>query len=148
MRAALAPCRESSLSRTRDLDTIKTQQTLARVFAGSGAMLAAVGGIVLGIAHMSSEHEPATAQVSMACLPSHCALTLSVAAACGLSIDPSLDGKRCDSLTAFDGATAHHACRRRRGRDRAADHSRTARDDDAEYPHPPALPHRRLRPPP
>jgi hypothetical protein len=60
----------------RDLDTIETQQTLARVFAGSGAVLAAVGGVLLGLAYASSERKPTT-EVSMSCTLSRCQGVLS-----------------------------------------------------------------------
>ncbi|HTU59768.1 MAG TPA: PEGA domain-containing protein [Polyangiales bacterium] len=55
----------------RDLETIETQQTLARVFAGSGAVLAAVGGVLLGLAYAPSERQPTT-ELSMSCTPSRC----------------------------------------------------------------------------
>lgn len=55
-----------------DLETIHAQQTLARVFAGSGVALAAVGGVLLGLSRASSERKPAPAGVSIACMPSHC----------------------------------------------------------------------------
>lgn len=55
----------------RDLETIETQQTMARVFAGSGAVLAAVGGVLLGLAYTSSERKPATG-LAMSCTASHC----------------------------------------------------------------------------
>lgn len=56
----------------RDLDTLESRQTLARVFAGSGVALAAVGGVLLGLAYATSERKPQSATVSVACMPSHC----------------------------------------------------------------------------
>jgi hypothetical protein len=61
----------------RDLETMGTQQTLARVFAGGGVVLAAVGGVSLGMAYTSSERKPEAAGVTVACLPSHCQGVLS-----------------------------------------------------------------------
>jgi hypothetical protein len=60
----------------RDLEAVETQQTLARVFAGSGAVLAAVGGVMLGLAYTPSERKPRT-ELSMSCTPSRCQGVLS-----------------------------------------------------------------------
>jgi hypothetical protein len=61
----------------QDLDTISTQQTLARVFAGGGVVLAAVGGALLGIAYTASDRKPQTTALSISCLPSDCKGVLS-----------------------------------------------------------------------
>jgi tetratricopeptide (TPR) repeat protein len=58
------------------LDTMQSQQTLARVFAGTGGALAALGGILIIAANAAPDRKPGEG-MAIACQPSRCQATLS-----------------------------------------------------------------------
>jgi hypothetical protein len=57
------------------LDTMRSQQTLARVFAGTGGALAALGGMLIIAATATPERKPGEG-MTIACQPSRCQATL------------------------------------------------------------------------
>jgi len=59
------------------LERMKSRQTMARVFAGAGGALAALGGVMLAVASGSTTERPKEKGLALGCLPGKCHATYS-----------------------------------------------------------------------
>ena len=59
------------------IDTMETQQTLARVLTGAGGVLAAVGGVLIVTSSLEQREKPKPGGLALACAPTRCQATYS-----------------------------------------------------------------------